>query len=73
MVTTSSWKMRVEKVFDKQNTPPYQRRPKGHVNTRVTKRGNKKRGWRERSLSLLDEDEGGDEDVGEDDQLCSDG
>jgi len=73
VATTSSWKMRVEKVFEKQNTPPYQRRPKGHVHTRVTKRGNKKRGSRGRSLSLLDEDEGVDEDDEEDDQLCSDG
>jgi hypothetical protein len=73
VVTTSSWKMRVETVFDQQNTPPYQRRPKGHVTTRVTKRGNKKRGTRERSLSLLDEDEGGEQDDEEDDQLCSDG
>ena len=58
--------MRVEEVFDKQNTPPSQRRPKGHVRTGATKKGNKKRGLRHRLVSLLDEEGGLDEEDEED-------
>jgi len=58
--------MIVEEVFHKQNTPPSQRRPQGHVKTGVTKKGNKKRGLRGRTVSLLDDDEGADEEDEED-------
>lgn len=58
--------MIVEEVFHKQNTPPFQRRPPGHVKTGVTKKGNKKRGLRGRTVSLLDDDEGADEEDDED-------
>lgn len=56
METTSSWRMIVEEVFNKRNTPPSQRRPHGHVKTGVTKKGNKKRGLRARAVSLLDDE-----------------
>ena len=58
--------MIVEEVFHNQNTPPSQRRPQGHVKTGVTKKGNKKRGLRGRIVSLLDDDEGADEEDEED-------
>jgi hypothetical protein len=48
--------MIVEEVFHKKNTPPSQRRPHGHVKTGVTKKGNKKRGLRARTESLLDDE-----------------
>lgn len=65
METTSSWRMIVEEVFHKQNTPPSQRRPHGHVKAGVTKKGNKKRGLRARTVSLLDDEL---EEVVEDDE-----
>jgi hypothetical protein len=49
--------MIVEEVFDKQYTPPTQRRPKGQVKKGSTKKGNKKRGLRARLVRLLSEDE----------------
>jgi hypothetical protein len=58
--------MIVEEVFNKQNTPPSQRRPQGHVKTGVTKKGNKKRGLRGRTVSLLDDEEGVDKEDDED-------
>ena len=62
MGTTSSWRTIVEVVFDKNDTPCPQRRPYGHVNSNGgTKAGNKKRGIRRKTVSLL-EDEGEDED-----------
>jgi hypothetical protein len=54
--------MIVEEVFDKQYTPPTQRRPKGQVKRGSTKKGNKKRGLRTRSVRLLSEDESSDDD-----------
>lgn len=64
--------MRVEEVFEKQNTPPSQRRPAGHVKTGATKKGNKKRSLRGRAVSLLNY-EGDDEEDDEDDWSRSDG
>jgi hypothetical protein len=58
--------MIVEEVFNKQNTPPSQRRPQGHVKTGVTKKGNKKRGLRGRTVSLLDDQEDADKEDDED-------
>jgi hypothetical protein len=58
--------MIVEEVFENWNTPPSQRRPQGHVKTGVTKKGNKKRGLRGRTMSLLEDEEGADEEVDED-------
>ena len=58
--------MIVEKVLEKWNTPPSQRRPRGHVKTGMTKKGNKKRGLRGCAVSLLDDEEGADEEVEED-------
>jgi hypothetical protein len=58
--------MIVEEVFEKQNTPPSQRRLNGHVKTGVTKKGNKKRGLRGRAVSLLGDDEGSDDEDDED-------
>jgi hypothetical protein len=58
--------MIVEEVFEKRSTPPSQRRPQGHFKTRMTKKGNKKRGLRERTVSLLEDEEGVDEGVDED-------
>jgi hypothetical protein len=66
MGTTSSWRIIVEDVFEKHNTPFSQRRPNGHVKTGATKKGNKKRGLRGRVVSLLDDDEGLDEEDDED-------
>lgn len=63
--------MRVEEVFDKQDTPPPQRRPNGHVRTGVTKKGNKKRGLRARLVGLLDEEVALDEEDEEDDGLVT--
>jgi len=48
--------MIVEKVFDYQNTLLSQRRLQGHVKTRATKKGNKKRGLRACAVSLLDDE-----------------
>jgi hypothetical protein len=59
--------MIVEEVFEKQNTPPSQRRPNGHVKTGATKKGNKKLGLRGRVVSLLDDEDGSDEEDDEDD------
>jgi hypothetical protein len=58
--------MIVEEVFEKQNTPPSQRRPNGHVKTGATKKGNKKRGLRGRVVSLLDSEDDSDEEDDED-------
>ena len=65
--------MIVEEVFEKQNTPPSQRRPNGHVKTGATKKGNKKRGLRGRVVSLMDDDEGEDEDKDGDGWTLHDG
>ena len=73
MGTTSSWRMIVEKVFEKQNTPPPQRRPTGHVKQASTKKGNKKRGLRTRLASLLGEEDGPEDDEDEDDWPLCDG
>jgi hypothetical protein len=59
--------MIVEEVFEKQNTPPSQRRPNGHVKTGATKKGNKKRGLRGRVVSLLDDDDGSEKEDDDDD------
>jgi hypothetical protein len=53
--------MIVEEVFDKQNTSPPQRRPRGHVKKGTTKKGNTKRGLRTRLAGLLDEEDGSDD------------
>jgi hypothetical protein len=58
--------MIVEEVFNKRNTPPSQRRPQGHVKTGVTKKGNKKRGLRGRTVSLSDAEEGAEKEDDED-------
>jgi hypothetical protein len=65
--------MIVEKVFDKQHTPPPQRRPYGHVKKGTTKKGNTKRGLRTRPVDLLDEEGSSDDDDDEDDWSLSDG
>jgi hypothetical protein len=54
-------------VFDKQHTPPPQRRPHGHVRKGSTKKGNTKRGFRARLIGLLDEEDGSDDEDKEDD------
>lgn len=53
--------MIVEEVFDKQDTAPSQRRPKGHVVKRSTKKGNKKRGLRTRLVGLVSEEDASEE------------
>jgi len=49
--------MIVEKFFYKKHTPSHQRRPIGHSNRRgETKKGNTKRGMRQRPASLSEEE-----------------
>ena len=62
MGITSSWKMIVEEVFERQEIPPVQRRPNGHIKTGATKKGSKKRALRGRLVSLVDEEGLSDED-----------
>lgn len=64
--------MKVEVVPDEHNTSPSQRRPNGHLRSGATKKGNKKRGLRARSTSLIDEEEGLEDDQEEDDKPLSD-
>jgi hypothetical protein len=59
--------MIVEEVFDKQHTPSPQRRPYGHLKKGTTKNGNKRRSLRTRLVSLLDEEDGSDDEDYEDD------
>jgi hypothetical protein len=59
--------MIVEKVFDKQHTPSPQRRPYGHLKKGTTKNGNKRRSLRTQMVSLLDEEDGSDDEDNEDD------
>lgn len=59
--------MIVEEVFDKQHTPPSQRRPNGHVMKRSTKMGNKKRGLRTRLVTVVSEEDASEDDDEEDD------
>lgn len=66
MGTTSSWRTRLEVVFDQRESPLYQRRPYGHPTRRGTKRGCKKRSLRARLLSLLGEESGANEEDDED-------
>jgi hypothetical protein len=65
--------MIVEEVFDKQYTPPPQRRPHGHVRKGSTKKGNTKRGLRARLAGLVDEEDGSDDEDKEDDWPLGDG
>lgn len=64
--------MIVEKVFDKKQSPAFQRRPDGHVLTGQTKKGNKRRGLRGRMAGLLEEETvSGDEDEEDDCPICN--
>ncbi len=64
--------MRVEKAFDKNDMPAFTRRPRGQVGVGATKKGNKKRGLRGHLVSLLDEEDGA-EDEDEEDRWPLDG
>lgn len=57
MGITSSWRMRVEEVFENRRTPPTLRRPDGHMKKGSTKKGNKKRGLRARLVGLSEEED----------------
>lgn len=59
--------MIVEVVFNEQSTPSPQRRPNGHMKTGATKKGNKRRGFRGRRVTLLDEEEVSEEETDEND------
>jgi hypothetical protein len=63
--------MRTEAILDERDKTPSQRRPRGHVQSASTKKGNKRRGLRGRLVGLLDEDGGVDEE--EEDQRTKTG
>jgi hypothetical protein len=58
-------------IIDERDKAPSQRRPKGHVRSLGTKKGNKRRGLRGHLVDLLDEESGVDEEEEDDGRLAA--